>query len=123
MVARMADKPLILALANPTPEITPDGSRRCSDVAIAPPAEATIRNQVNNVLCFPLPLRGALDCATTINDEMEVAAVHAIAELAQAETKQEVARAYGREAADSGPEYLIPSPFDPRLMIRVAPQR
>ena len=122
MVARMADKPLILALANPTPEITPDEVKAVRSDAVIATGRSDYPNQVNNVLCFPYLFRGALDCgATTINDEMEVAAVHAIAELAQAEQSEEVARAYVGEKLQFGPEYLIPKPFDPRLMIKVAP--
>ncbi|KKW69212.1 malate dehydrogenase [Lampropedia cohaerens] len=122
MVARMADKPLILALANPTPEITPEEVKAVRSDAVIATGRSDYPNQVNNVLCFPYLFRGALDCgATAITDEMEVAAVHAIAQLAQAEQSEEVARAYVGEKLTFGPEYLIPKPFDPRLMIKVAP--
>ncbi|RMX04198.1 NADP-dependent malic enzyme [Corticibacter populi] len=122
MVARMADHPLILALANPTPEITPDEVKAVRSDAVMATGRSDYPNQVNNVLCFPYLFRGALDCgATSITDEMEVAAVHAIVELAQAEQSEEVARAYVGEKLMFGPEYLIPKPFDPRLMIKIAP--
>ena len=122
MVARMAPRPLIFALANPTPEILPEQVRAVRDDAIMATGRSDYPNQVNNVLCFPYIFRGALDCgATTITDEMEIAAVHAIAELARAEQSEVVARAYAGEKLAFGPEYLIPKPFDPRLMIRIAP--
>ncbi|RMX18538.1 NADP-dependent malic enzyme [Vandammella animalimorsus] len=122
MVARMADKPLVLALANPTPEILPDEVKAVRSDAVIATGRSDYPNQVNNVLCFPYLFRGALDCgATAITDEMEVAAVHAIAELAQAEQSEEVARAYVGEKLMFGPEYVIPKPFDPRLMIKIAP--
>ena len=122
MVARMAAKPLILALANPTPEILPEEVKAVRDDAIMATGRTDYPNQVNNVLCFPYIFRGALDCgATTITDEMEIAAVHAIAELAQAEQSEVVAAAYAGEKLAFGPEYLIPKPFDPRLMMKIAP--
>ena len=122
MVAGMADKPLIFALANPTPEISPELVKQVRDDAIMATGRTDYPNQVNNVLCFPYIFRGALDCgATTITDEMEIAAVHAIAELAQAEQSDVVAAAYVGEKLAFGPEYLIPKPFDPRLMIKIAP--
>ncbi|WP_132963191.1 NADP-dependent malic enzyme [Tepidimonas ignava] len=122
MVARMAPRPLILALANPTPEILPEQVRAVRDDAVIATGRSDYPNQVNNVLCFPYIFRGALDCgATTITDEMEIAAVHAIAELAQAEQSDVVAQAYAGEKLAFGPEYLIPKPFDPRLMMRIAP--
>jgi len=122
MVAKMAPKPLIFALANPTPEILPEEVKAVRDDAIMATGRTDYPNQVNNVLCFPYIFRGALDCgATTINDEMEVAAVHAIAELAQAEQSEVVAAAYAGATLSFGPEYLIPKPFDPRLMIKIAP--
>ncbi|TSE32749.1 NADP-dependent malic enzyme [Tepidimonas charontis] len=122
MVARMAPRPLILALANPTPEILPEQVRAVRDDAVMATGRSDYPNQVNNVLCFPYIFRGALDCgATTITDEMEIAAVHAIAELAQAEQSEVVAQAYAGEKLAFGPEYLIPKPFDPRLMMRIAP--
>jgi len=122
MVARMARQPIILALANPNPEIMPEDVKAVRDDALIATGRTDYPNQVNNVLCFPYIFRGALDCgATTITDEMEVAAVHAIAELAQAEQSEVVARAYVGEKLHFGPEYLIPKPFDPRLMMKIAP--
>ena len=122
MVASMAQGPVILALANPTPEITPEAVKAVRDDAIMATGRTDYPNQVNNVLCFPYIFRGALDCgATTITDEMEIAAVHAIAELAQAEQNEVVAAAYAGAALSFGPEYLIPKPFDPRLMMKIAP--
>jgi malate dehydrogenase (oxaloacetate-decarboxylating)(NADP+) len=122
MVATMAAKPLILALANPTPEILPEEVMLVRQDAIIATGRSDFPNQVNNVLCFPYIFRGALDSgATTITREMEVAAVHAIAELAQAEQSDVVASAYGISNLAFGPEYLIPKPFDPRLMIKIAP--
>jgi malate dehydrogenase (oxaloacetate-decarboxylating)(NADP+) len=122
MVERMASNPLILALANPNPEILPEVAKAArSDVIIAT-GRSDYPNQVNNVLCFPFIFRGALDVgATRITSEMEVAAVHAIAELAQAEQSEIVARAYGDRPEGFGPDYLIPRPFDPRLIERIAP--
>nr|WP_144731862.1 NADP-dependent malic enzyme [Extensimonas perlucida] len=122
MVRKMAARPLIFALANPTPEILPEEVRAVRDDAIMATGRSDYPNQVNNVLCFPYIFRGALDCgATTITLEMEVAAVHAIAELAQAEQSEVVAAAYAGEPLAFGPEYLIPKPFDPRLMMKIAP--
>ena len=122
MVAKMADKPIIFALANPTPEILPDEVKSVRDDAIMATGRSDYPNQVNNVLCFPYIFRGALDCgARTINDEMEIAAVRAIAELARAEQSDVVASAYSGANLSFGPEYLIPKPFDPRLMIQIAP--
>ncbi|KAB0578182.1 NADP-dependent malic enzyme [Ideonella dechloratans] len=122
MVATMAAKPLIFALANPTPEIMPEEVKAVRDDAIMATGRTDFPNQVNNVLCFPYIFRGALDCgARTINDEMEIAAVRAIAELAQAEQSDVVASAYAGATLSFGPEYLIPKPFDPRLMIQIAP--
>ena len=122
MVAKMAAKPIIFALANPTPEILPDEVKAVRDDAIMATGRSDFPNQVNNVLCFPYIFRGALDSgATTITDEMEIAAVHAIAELAQAEQSDVVAAAYSGESLSFGPEYLIPKPFDPRLMMKIAP--
>jgi len=118
----MAARPLIFALANPTPEILPEEVRAVRDDAIMATGRSDYPNQVNNVLCFPYIFRGALDCgATTITLEMEVAAVHALAELAQAEQSEVVAAAYAGEPLAFGPEYLIPKPFDPRLMMKIAP--
>uniref|UniRef100_UPI0016B68CA6 NADP-dependent malic enzyme n=1 Tax=Hydrogenophaga sp. TaxID=1904254 RepID=UPI0016B68CA6 len=122
MVKSMAAKPLILALANPNPEILPEDVQAVRDDAIMATGRSDYPNQVNNVLCFPYIFRGALDSgATTITDEMEIAAVHAIAELAQAEQSEVVAAAYAGEKLAFGPEYLIPKPFDPRLMMKIAP--
>ena len=122
MVASMAAKPLIFALANPNPEIMPEQVREVRDDAVMATGRTDYPNQVNNVLCFPYIFRGALDCgATTITDEMEIAAVHAIAELAQAEQNDVVAAAYGGATLTFGPDYLIPKPFDPRLMMQIAP--
>ena len=122
MVAKMAAKPLIFALANPTPEILPEQVKAVRDDAIMATGRTDYPNQVNNVLCFPYIFRGALDAgASTITDEMEIAAVHAIAELAQAEQSEVVAAAYAGEKLAFGPEYLIPKPFDPRLMMKIAP--
>ena len=122
MVARMASRPLIFALANPTPEIMPEEVRKVRQDAIMATGRTDYPNQVNNVLCFPYIFRGALDCgATTITDAMEIAAVHAIAELAQAEQSEVVAAAYAGATLSFGPEYLIPKPFDPRLMMKIAP--
>ncbi len=122
MVKQMADRPLVMALANPTPEILPEEVREVRSDAIIATGRSDYPNQVNNVLCFPYIFRGALDCgATTITREMEIAVVHAIAELAQAEQSDIVATVYGFTNLSFGPEYLIPKPFDPRLMMKIAP--
>ena len=122
MVKRMASKPLILALANPEPEILPELVKAVRSDAIIATGRSDYPNQVNNVLCFPFIFRGALDVgATSITVEMELAAVRAIAALAQAEASDVVALAYGGEDLKFGPEYLIPRPFDPRLIARIAP--
>ena len=122
MVMRMAAKPLILALANPTPEILPEDVKAIRDDAIIATGRSDYPNQVNNVLCFPYIFRGALDCgATTITRKMEVAAVHAIAELARVEQSEILVSAYGVANMSFGPDYLIPLPFDPRLMTKIAP--
>ena len=122
MVKTMAAKPLIFALANPTPEILPEEVKAVRDDAIMATGRTDYPNQVNNVLCFPYIFRGALDAgASTITVEMEIAAVHAIADLAQAEQSEVVAMAYAGEQLAFGPEYLIPKPFDPRLMMKIAP--
>ncbi len=122
MVARMAPRPLIFALANPNPEILPEEVKAVRDDAIIATGRTDYPNQVNNVLCFPFIFRGALDVgATTITREMEVAAVHAVAELARAELSDVVATAYSAMNLSFGPEYLIPKPFDPRLIVRIAP--
>ncbi len=122
MVAKMAPRPVIMALANPTPEILPEQVKGVRDDAIICTGRSDYPNQVNNVLCFPFIFRGALDVgATTITEEMKMAAVRAIAELARAEQSDVVASAYGEKPAGFGPEYLIPKPFDPRLIVRIAP--
>ena len=122
MVRSMAPRPLIFALANPNPEISPEDVKAVRDDAIIATGRTDYPNQVNNVLCFPYIFRGALDSgATTITMEMEIAAVHAIVELAQAEQSEVVAAAYVGEPLAFGPEYLIPKPFDPRLMMKIAP--
>jgi malate dehydrogenase (oxaloacetate-decarboxylating)(NADP+) len=122
MVKRMAAKPIIFALANPNPEITPEEVKAVRDDAVMATGRSDYPNQVNNVLCFPYIFRGALDAgASTITDEMEIAAVRAMAELAQAEQSDVVAAVYAGEKLAFGPEYLIPKPFDPRLMIKIAP--
>ena len=122
MVARMAPHPLVFALANPTPEILPEEVKAVRDDAVIATGRTDYPNQVNNVLCFPFVFRGTLDVgATTITREMEIAAVHAVAELARAETSDVVATAYGAPNLAFGPEYLIPKPFDPRLIARIAP--
>jgi malate dehydrogenase (oxaloacetate-decarboxylating)(NADP+) len=122
MVKQMAANPLILALANPNPEISPEDAKAARADCIIATGRTDYPNQVNNVLCFPYIFRGALDSgATTITMEMEIAAVHAIAELAQAEQSEVVAAAYTGQHLSFGPEYLIPKPFDPRLMLKIAP--
>lgn len=122
MVAAMAPRPLIFALANPTPEIMPDQVRAVRDDAVIATGRSDYPNQVNNVLCFPYIFRGALDVgATTITREMEIAVVRAIAALARQEQNEVVAAAYGISNLSFGPDYLIPKPFDPRLMVLIAP--
>src|SRR5829696_1993608 len=122
MVETMASRPLILALANPEPEIRPELAKDVRPDAIIATGRSDYPNQVNNVLCFPFIFRGALDVgATTINEEMKLAAVRAIAELAQAEQSDVVSAAYGTQDLRFGPDFLIPRPFDPRLILRVAP--
>ncbi len=118
----MADDPFVLALANPDPEITPELAREARPDAIIATGRSDYPNQVNNVLCFPFIFRGALDVgATEINEQMKIAAVDAIAELARIEASDVVASAYGGQAPVFGPEYIIPKPFDPRLILQVAP--
>jgi malate dehydrogenase (oxaloacetate-decarboxylating)(NADP+) len=122
MVKRMGLRPLILALANPEPEIRPEAARQAKPDAVIATGRSDYPNQVNNVLCFPFVFRGALDVgASAITREMELAAVTAIAELAQAEQSDIVARAYGDRHLSFGPDYLIPRPFDPRLIGKIAP--
>ncbi len=122
LVAKMAPRPLVLALANPNPEILPEDVKAVRDDAVIATGRSDYPNQVNNVLCFPFIFRGALDAgATTITKAMEIAAVQAIAQLAQEESSEEVASAYGIRDLSFGPDYLIPKPFDPRLMMRIAP--
>ncbi len=122
MVATMAARPVIFALANPTPEILPEQVKAVRGDALIATGRSDYPNQVNNVLCFPYIFRGALDSgATAVTEAMKVATVHAIAELARAEQSEVVAAAYAGETLAFGPEYLIPKPFDPRLMIKVAP--
>jgi malate dehydrogenase (oxaloacetate-decarboxylating)(NADP+) len=122
MLKKMADKPLIMALANPVPEIMPDVARDARPDAIIATGRSDFPNQVNNVLCFPFIFRGALDVgATTINEEMKIATVKAIANLARAESSDIVAQAYANENLSFGPNYMIPKPFDPRLISEIAP--
>ncbi|HEX8986846.1 MAG TPA: NADP-dependent malic enzyme [Rhodocyclaceae bacterium] len=122
MVKKMAAQPIIMALANPTPEILPEQVKEVRDDALIATGRSDYPNQVNNVLCFPFIFRGALDAgATTITEEMKLAAVRALAELAQAATSDIVAQAYGGESVQFGAEYLIPKPFDPRLIVKIAP--
>ncbi len=121
-LSQMAEKPLILALANPNPEILPEDAIAARPDAIIATGRSDYANQVNNVLCFPFVFRGALDVdATTINEPMKVAAVEAIAALARAEASDVVAQAYGGAAMGFGPDYIIPKPFDPRLILHIAP--
>ncbi len=118
----MADKPLVLALANPDPEIRPEAARAARPDAVIATGRSDYPNQVNNVLCFPFIFRGALDVgATTINAEMKQACVHAIADLAMAESSDVVDRAYGGQTAQFGQDYILPRPFDPRLLGAIAP--
>ena len=122
MVASMAPRPVIFALANPNPEISPEDAHAVRPDVVMATGRTDYPNQVNNVLCFPYIFRGALDSgATTITDEMEIAAVHAIAGLAQAEQSEVVAAAYAGQKLAFGPDYLSPKPFDPRLMMKIAP--
>jgi len=122
LLTRMAENPLIMALANPTPEIMPEEARAIRPDAMICTGRSDFPNQVNNVLCFPYIFRGALDCgARTINEEMKMAAVRAIAALAREEVSDVAARAYSGDTPSFGPNYLIPSPFDQRLILRIAP--
>ncbi len=122
MLQEMAKKPVIFALANPTPEIMPDEAKKARPDAIVATGRSDFPNQVNNVLGFPFIFRGALDVrAKKINEDMEMAATRALAELAKAEVPESVTRAYGGEKLKFGPDYLIPKPFDPRVLLWVAP--
>jgi malate dehydrogenase (oxaloacetate-decarboxylating)(NADP+) len=122
MVAKMAAKPLVLALANPIPEIMPEDVKAVRDDAIIATGRSDYPNQVNNVLCFPFIFRGALDVgATTINEEMKIACVKALARVAQSEPSDVVSEAYAGEPLQFGPDYIIPKPFDPRLIFEIAP--
>jgi malate dehydrogenase (oxaloacetate-decarboxylating)(NADP+) len=122
MMKKMAAKPIVLAMANPEPEIRPELAKQARPDCLIGTGRSDYPNQVNNSLCFPFMFRGALDCgASTINEEMKVAAVYALAELAQAESSDIVAQAYGEPTPAFGPDYLIPRAFDPRLVIRLAP--
>jgi len=122
MVARMAARPAVMALANPVPEIMPEEVRKVRPDAIIATGRSDYPNQVNNVLCFPFIFRGALDVgATTINEAMKIACVEALAALARAESSEIVSKAYGDQAMQFGPDYVIPKPFDPRLITEIAP--
>lgn len=122
MVRSMADNPIIMALANPTPEITPEEAHAARSDVIMGTGRSDYPNQVNNVLCFPFIFRGALDCgATTINEEMKIACIKALADLAMAETSDIEQAAFGGKATTFGPEKLLPKPFDPRLILELAP--
>ena len=122
MLKRMADKPIVMALANPVPEIAPETAKKARPDAIIATGRSDLPNQVNNVICFPYLFRGALDVgATSINEEMKIACVKAIADLAMAESSEVVSRAYGGRDLIFGPDYIIPKPFDPRLIVRLAP--
>jgi len=122
MVKTMADQPIIMALANPTPEIMPEVAKAARPDVIIATGRSDYPNQVNNVLCFPYIFRGALDVgATTVNDEMQMACVHALAELTRLEASDISTAAYGGKSLQFGPEYLIPKPFDPRLLVHLAP--
>ncbi len=122
MVKAMAERPLVLALANPTPEIMPEEVKAVRPDAIIATGRSDYPNQVNNVLCFPFIFRGALDVgATTINEAMKIACVEALADLAMTETSDIVAQAYGGQSMSFGPDYIIPRPFEPRLIVQVAP--
>src|SRR3989442_6583725 len=122
MLKAMAKRPIVLALANPTPEIMPDEARAARPDALIATGRSDFPNQVNNVLGFPFIFRGALDVrAKQINEEMEMAATRALASLAREEVPESVMRAYGLERLRFGPDYLIPKPFDPRVLLWVAP--
>src|SRR6185437_10249443 len=120
-VRRMAEQPIIFAMANPDPEIRPEDAKAVRPDAIIATGRTDYPNQVNNVLCFPFIFRGALDVgATAINEAMKLACVEALADLAMAEPSDVVAAAYGDAPLTFGPDYLIPKPFDPRLILQVA---
>jgi malate dehydrogenase (oxaloacetate-decarboxylating)(NADP+) len=122
MVKKMADRPIILAMANPEPEIRPEVAKAARPDCLIGTGRSDFPNQVNNSLCFPFIFRGALDCgASTINEEMKLAAVRALAELARAESSEIVAQAFGEQTPPFGPDYLIPRAFDPRLVTNIAP--
>ena len=122
MAASMAPRPLIFAMANPDPEIRPEAGAPVRDDAIIATGRSDYPNQVNNVLCFPFIFRGALDCgATEINEAMKRACAEAIARMARAEASDVVLAAYGAESLRFGPDYIIPKPFDPRLILEIAP--
>ncbi|MEO3431477.1 NADP-dependent malic enzyme [Pelagibius sp. CAU 1746] len=122
MVQAMSDRPIIMALANPVPEIMPEDAKEARADAIIASGRSDYPNQVNNVLCFPYIFRGALDCgATAINEEMKLACLKAIADLAMKEQSEVVQKAMGGEGRSFGPDYIIPSPFDPRLVLEIAP--
>ena len=122
MVKTMAAKPIILALANPEPEIRPELAKAARPDCIIATGRSDYPNQVNNVLCFPYIFRGALDCgATKITEEMKLACVHEIAALAKAEISEEVAHAYAGQELAFGVDFIIPKPFDSRLILRIAP--
>jgi len=122
MVASMAERPIIFALANPNPEILPEDAKAVRSDCIMATGRSDYPNQVNNALCFPYLFRGALDVgATVINEEMKIACVKAIAELARREASDVSARAYGGKPMRFGPDYLIPQPFDPRLLLQLPP--
>ena len=121
MVKTMAGQPLILALANPVPEIMPEEAKAARPDAIIATGRSDYPNQVNNVLCFPYIFRGALDVgATTINQEMQLACVRALAELAREPHSKEETASYGEQPISFGPEYLIPKPFEPRLLLTLS---
>jgi malate dehydrogenase (oxaloacetate-decarboxylating)(NADP+) len=120
MIKGMAKKPIIFAMANPDPEITPEEAYAARQDVVMATGRSDYPNQINNVLGFPYIFRGALDVrASTINDEMKLAAAHALAELAREDVPEEVCAAYGGKRFQYGPEYIIPAPFDPRLIVRV----
>ena len=122
MLLAMAPRPVILALANPEPEVRPELAKAVRPDCIIATGRSDYPNQVNNVLCFPYIFRGALDCAATqITEQMKLACVQQIADLAKAEVTEEVVRAYGGRRPSFGPDYIIPTPFDSRLLLRIAP--